>query len=83
MDTFCWVCIWQTKTSYVYHTYSSYARFSKPFTIESDDGCDNGLGVVLLQDEHPIVFTIKSLSGKNLSASKFPYHSYFPMVIPL
>ena len=27
--------------------------FSKPFIIESD-ACDNGLGVVLLQDEHPL-----------------------------
>ena len=44
--------------------------FSKPFTIESD-ACDNGLGFVLLQDEHPIVFTNKSLSGKNLYASTY------------
>ena len=29
---------------------------SKPFTIEND-ACDNGLGVVLLQYEHPIAFT--------------------------
>ena len=44
--------------------------FSKPFTIESD-AYDNGLGVVLLQDKHPITFTIKSLSGKNLVASTY------------
>ena len=44
--------------------------FSKTFTIESD-ACDNGLGVVLLQDEHPIAFTNKSLSSKNLSASTY------------
>ena len=44
--------------------------FSKPFTIESD-ACDNGLGVVLLQDEHHIAFTGKSLSGKNLAASTY------------
>ena len=37
--------------------------FSKPFTTESD-ACGNGLGAVLLQDEHPIAFTSKSLSGK-------------------
>ena len=42
--------------------------FSKPFTIESD-ACNNGIGDVLLQDEHPISFTSKSLSGKNLSTS--------------
>ena len=45
-------------------------NFSKHFTIESD-AYDNGIGVVLLQDEHPIGFTNKSLSGKNLSASTY------------
>ena len=45
-------------------------NFSKPFTIVSD-ACDNGHGVFLLQDEHPIVFTRKSLYGKNLSASAY------------
>ena len=45
-------------------------NFSKPFTIDSD-ACDNGLGDVLLQDEHPIAFTSKSLSGKNLAASTY------------
>ena len=44
--------------------------FSKPFTIESD-ACSNGLGAVLLQDEHPIAFTSKALSGKNLAASTY------------
>ena len=44
--------------------------FSKPFTIESD-ACDNGLGVVLHQDEYPIAFTRKSIFGKNLSASTY------------
>ena len=42
--------------------------FSTPFTIESD-ACSNGLGVVLLQDEHPIAFTSKALFGNNLAAS--------------
>jgi len=42
--------------------------FSKPFTLESD-ACDNGLGVVLFQDEHPMAFISKSLPGKNLSTS--------------
>ena len=45
-------------------------NFSKPFTIESD-ACNNGLGVFLLQDEHPIAFTSKFLSGKNLAASTY------------
>ena len=44
--------------------------FSKPFTIESD-AYENGLGVVLLQDKHPIAFTNKSLFGKNLTASTY------------
>ena len=44
--------------------------FSKPFTLESD-ACDNGLGVVLFQDEHPMEFTGKSLPGKNLSTSTY------------
>ena len=45
-------------------------NFSKPFTIESD-ACNNGIGAVLLQDEHPIAFTSKSLSGNNLSTSTY------------
>ena len=45
-------------------------NFSKPFTTESD-ACDNGIGVVLIQDEHPIMFTRKSLSSKNLSTSTY------------
>ena len=44
--------------------------FSNPLTIESD-ACNNGLGVVLLQDEHPLAFTTKSLSGNNLGASTY------------
>ena len=44
--------------------------FSKPFTLESD-ACDNGIGVVLFQDEHPMAFTGKSLPGKNLSTSTY------------
>ena len=52
--------------------------FSKPFTIEGD-ACDNGLGVVLLQDEHPIVFTGKSLSSKNLVA--FTYEKEMMVIL--
>ena len=44
--------------------------FSKLFTLESDS-CDNGLGVVLFQDEHPMAFTGKSLPGNNLSTSTY------------
>ena len=44
--------------------------FSKPFTIESD-ACDNGLGVFLVQYEHPMEFTGKSLPEKNLSTSTY------------
>ena len=44
--------------------------FSKIFTLESD-AYKNGLGVVLFQDEHPIAFTHKSLSGKKLSTSTY------------
>ena len=40
--------------------------FSSPFTIESD-ACENGFDYVLLQYEHPIAFTSKSLSGNNLA----------------
>ena len=45
-------------------------NFSMPFTIESDS-CGNGITAVLLQDEHPIAFTSKSLSGKNLATSTY------------
>ena len=44
--------------------------FSKPFTIESD-ACGNGLGAVLLQDEHPIAFTSKAFFSKNLATSTY------------
>ena len=44
--------------------------FSKPFTIESDS-CDNGLGIILLQDEHPIAFNNKSICSKNLVTSTY------------
>ena len=44
--------------------------FSQPFSLESDV-CDNGLGVVLFQDEHRMAFTSKSLPGKNLSTSTY------------
>ena len=44
--------------------------FSKLFTIESDT-YDNGIGVVLFQDEHPIAFTNKSISGMNLTTSTY------------
>ena len=44
--------------------------FSNRFTIESE-ACDNGLGVFLLQDEHPIVFTGKSISSKNVVTSTY------------
>ena len=40
------------------------------FTLESD-AYENGLGVVFFQYEHPISFTDKSLSGKNLSTSTY------------
>ena len=45
-------------------------EFSKPCTIASD-AYENGLGVVLLQDEHPIEFSSKSLSSKNLAISTY------------
>ena len=45
-------------------------HFYNPFTLESD-ACNNGVGFFLLQDEHPIAFTSKSLYGKNLSTSTY------------
>ena len=44
--------------------------FSKLFTLERD-AYDNGLGVFLFQDEHPIAFTDKCISGNNLSTSTY------------
>ena len=45
-------------------------NFSKPFTIKRD-ACGNGLGALLLQDEHTIAVTRQALSGKNLAASTY------------
>ena len=42
-------------------------NFSNPFTNYSG-ACENGLGFVLLQEDHPMMFTIKSLFGNNLLA---------------
>jgi len=44
--------------------------FFKTLTIQSD-ACSNGLGAILLQDEHPIAFTSKALSGKHLVLSTY------------
>ena len=45
-------------------------NFSKLFTLESDS-YNNGVGVFLFQDEHPMELTSKSLLGNNLSTSTY------------
>lgn len=42
--------------------------FSKPFIVETD-ACYYGLGVVLMQDQHPLAFLSKALGVKNLGLS--------------
>jgi len=45
-------------------------NFSKTFVIESD-ACEVGIRVVLMQEGHPLAFTSKALSGKNLGKSTY------------
>ena len=71
MDTCCWLCAFdKLKQAMCTTPILAKPNFFNPYTIESD-ACDNGLGVVLLQDEHPIAFTSKSFFGKNLAASTY------------
>lgn len=45
-------------------------NFSKTFVIESD-AYGVGIRVVLMQDGHPLAFTSRALSGKNLGNSTY------------
>ncbi|KAL8147535.1 hypothetical protein AgCh_005022 [Apium graveolens] len=45
-------------------------NFNKPFTIETDDSAQ-GMGVVLLQEGHPIAFLNKAFSPKNALLSAY------------
>ena len=42
--------------------------FTKPFVLEID-ACDYGLGVVLMQEGHPIAYLSKPLCPKNQALS--------------
>lgn len=44
--------------------------FSLPFVVETD-ACDNGIGAVLLQKEHPIAFVSKALGPRNKGLSTY------------
>lgn len=39
-----------------------FPNFSVPFVVETD-ACDVGIGVILLQEEHPIAYFSKKLSS--------------------
>ena len=44
--------------------------FSKPFTVETD-ACEYGIGVVLMQQGHPLAFVSKALGPKNRGLSVY------------
>jgi hypothetical protein len=44
--------------------------FAKPFVIETD-ACHVGIGVVLMQDGHPLAFVSKALGPRNISLSVY------------
>lgn len=48
----------------------SLSDFSQPFCVETD-ASGKGVGVVLLQHEHPIAFVSKALSPRNLGLSTY------------
>jgi hypothetical protein len=54
------------------------SNFSKPFVIETD-ACDSGVGVVLMQDGHPLTFLSKALGPKSKGLST--YEEYMAILI--
>ena len=44
--------------------------FSRPFIVETD-ACDSRIGVVLLQNEHPLAFVSKALGPRNKGLSTY------------
>jgi hypothetical protein len=45
-------------------------NFSKPFALETD-ASDSGIGVVLLQEGHPLAFLSKALGPKSKGLSTY------------
>jgi hypothetical protein len=45
-------------------------NFNKPFHVEKD-ACGTGVGVVLMQDSHPLAFISKALSPRNQGLSTY------------
>jgi hypothetical protein len=48
----------------------AFPNFSNEFVVETD-ACDNGIGTVLSQDDHPIAYFNKSLSITNKKISTY------------
>ncbi|KAK1610106.1 hypothetical protein QYE76_033779 [Lolium multiflorum] len=48
----------------------SFLDFSKTFIVETD-ACGKGVGAVLIQDNHPLVFIIKALGPRNKGLSTY------------
>lgn len=46
------------------------SNFDKPFSIETD-ACDTGIGVVLVQEGHPVVYYSKALGVTNQKLSTY------------
>ena len=45
-------------------------RFDRPFTIETD-ACDTGIGIMLVQDNHPVAYFSKALGVRNQKLSMY------------
>lgn len=44
--------------------------FGRPFQIQTD-ACDNGVGAVLMQDQHPLAFVSKALGPRSMGLSMY------------
>lgn len=60
----------QLKLALVQAPVLALSDFQKPFVLETD-ASDVGFGTVLMQENHPIAYLSKAMSGKNQALSTY------------